>query len=172
MHEFGSDPSIEETVGDRLREADHTVAIAEGCTGGLVATLLTATPGASDYLDRALVPYSYDSLRELLALDRELLDDHGVVSEPVTRDLARAVRDTAGTTWGLATAGVAGPEGGTSEKPVGTAFVAVAYAGEWGSSTSTASVDRYEIDGNRATVRERIARLALSELDDHVAERT
>ncbi len=172
MHEFGSDPPIEETVGDRLREADHTVAIAEGCTGGLVATLLTATPGASDYLDRALVPYSYDSLRELLALDRELLDDHGVVSGPVTRDLARAVRDTAGTTWGLATAGVAGPEGGTSEKPVGTAFVAVAYAGEWGSGTSTASVDRYEIDGNRATVRERIARLALSELDDHVAERT
>ncbi|SEN20664.1 nicotinamide-nucleotide amidase [Halorientalis persicus] len=172
MHEFGSDPPIEETVGDRLREADHTVAIAEGCTGGLVATLLTAAPGASDYLDRALVPYSYDSLRELLALDRELLDDHGVVSGPVTRDLARAVRDTAGTTWGLATAGVAGPEGGTSEKPVGTAFVAVAYAGEWGSSTSTASVDRYEIDGNRATVRERIARLALSELDDHVAERT
>jgi nicotinamide-nucleotide amidase len=171
MREFASDPPIEETVGDRLREADHTVAVAEGCTGGLVAALLTAAPGASDYLDRALVPYSYDSLRELLAVDRELLDDHGVVSEPVTRDLARAVRDTAGTTWGLATAGVAGPEGGTPEKPVGTAFVAVAYAGEWGTGTSTASVDRYEIDGDRQAVRERVARLALSDLDSRVADR-
>ncbi|SDG22254.1 CinA family protein [Halorientalis regularis] len=171
MHEFASDPPIEETVGDRLREADQTVAVAEGCTGGLVATLLTATPGASDYLDRALVPYSYDSLRELLALDRELLDEHGVVSGPVTRDLARAVRDTAGTTWGLATAGVAGPEGGTPEKPVGTAFVAVAYAGEWGSGTSTASVERYGIDGDRAAVRERVARRALSDLNSHVTDR-
>ncbi len=172
MRNFASDPPIEETVGDRLREADHSVAVAEGCTGGLVATLLTAAPGASDYLDRGLVPYSYDSLRELLAVDRELLDEHGVVSDPVTRALARAVRDTAGTTWGLATAGVAGPDGGTPEKPVGTAFVAVAYAGEWGTGASTASVERYEIDGDRPAVRERVARLALSDLDGHVADRT
>ncbi|AQL41894.1 damage-inducible protein CinA [Halorientalis sp. IM1011] len=172
MREFASDTPIEETVGDRLREADHTVAVAEGCTGGLVATLLTAAPGASDFLDRALVPYSYDSLRELLALDRELLDEHGVVSATVTRNLARAVRDTAGTTWGLATAGVAGPEGGTPEKPVGTAFVAVAYAGEWGTDTSTATVERYEVDGDREAVRERVARRALSDLDTHVRDRT
>lgn len=172
MREFAAEPPIEETVGDRLRAADHTVAVAEGCTGGLVTTLLTATPGASDYLDRGLVPYSYDSLRELLAVDRELLDEHGVVSEPVTRALAQAVRDTAGTTWGLATAGVAGPGGGTPEKPVGTAFVAVAYAGEWGTGTSTATVERYDIDGDRQAVRERVARRALSDLDGRVADRT
>ncbi|WP_335999723.1 CinA family protein [Halorientalis halophila] len=171
MREYASDPPVEQTVGDRLREAGQTVAVAEGCTGGLVAALLTAEPGASDFLDRALVPYSYDSLRELLAIDRETLDEHGVVSEQTTRALARAVRDTAGTTWGLATAGVAGPDGGTAEKPVGTTFVGVAFAGEWGSGESGATVDRYRIEGDRATVRERAARRALSDLASHVADR-
>jgi len=168
MYQFASDPPVERTVGDALREAGHTVAVAEGCTGGLVATLLTDVPGASDYLDRALVPYSYDSVRELLAVNRESLDAEGTVSEAVARELARGIRDTARTTWGLATTGVAGPGGGTESKPVGTAFVAVAYAGEWGTETSEATVERYRFDGDRAAVRERIARAALSDLHSHV----
>ncbi|WP_246987384.1 CinA family protein [Halorientalis marina] len=171
MHQFAEDSPIERRVGDALTDREETVAVAEGLTGGLVAALLTDRPGASAYLDRALVPYSYDSLRELLALDRERLDAHGVVSEPVTGDIARAARDTANATWGLATTGVAGPDGGSAETTVGTAFVGVAYAGPWGSESSTTTVARYEFDGDRAAVRERAARQALRDLLAQVDER-
>lgn len=171
MRQFASETPIERRVGERLTDAGERVAVAEGCTGGLVSALLTDVPGASDYLDRALVPYSYDSLRELLAVSRETLDEHGVVSVPATREIARAVRDTAKTTWGVATTGVAGPGGGTEETPVGTVFVAVAYAGEWGTRTSDATVERYELDGDRREIRERTARRALSDLLDRIEDR-
>jgi len=171
MHQFAEDPPIERRVGDALTDREETVAVAEGLTGGLVSALLTDPPGASAYLDRALVPYSYDSLRELLALDRERLDAHGVVSEPVTADAARGARDTAKATWGVATTGVAGPDGGSEETPVGTAFVAVADAAPWGTDASETTVARYEFDGDRATVRERAARQALRDLLARVAGR-
>jgi nicotinamide-nucleotide amidase len=171
MRQFAADPPVEREVADALTDREESLTVAEGCTGGLVTTLLTGQPGASAYLDRALVPYSYDSLRELLALDRERLDAHGVVSEPVTADIARAARDTAKTTWGLATTGVAGPDGGSEETPVGTVFVAVAYAGPWGTETSATTVARYEFDGDRLAVRERAARQALRDLRDATAGR-
>jgi len=164
MHDHAEDPPVERRVGEALADGDATVAVAEGVTGGLVAALLTAVPGASDYLDRVLVPYSYDSLRETLAVSRETLDAHGVVSGPATREMARGVRDTATTTWGVGTTGVAGPSGGTSATPVGTVVVAVAYAGPWGTETSETTVERYVFDGDRAAVRERGARQALADL--------
>ena len=126
MHEFAADPPIEERVGDLLERRGETVAVAEGCTGGLAGALLTSRPGASAYLDRVLVPYDYDAIRDLLAVSRETLDAHGAVSEPAVRETAQAARDTADATWGVSTSGVAGPGGGTAETPVGTAFVGVA----------------------------------------------
>lgn len=164
MREFASDPPVERRVNEVFAGTDETIAVAEGSTGGLVATLLTDVPGASEFLERALVPYSYDSLRELLAVSRETLDEHGVVSAPATLEIARGVRDTAKATWGLAVMGVAGPDGGTAATPVGTTFVAVAYAGDWGTETSDATVERFQFDGDRAAVRERAARRALSTL--------
>jgi len=165
MHEFASDPPIEERVGDLLERREETVAVAEGCTGGLASVLLTSVPGASDYLDRALVPYDYDALRDLLAVSRETLDAHGAVSEPAVREVARGIRDTADATWGIATAGVAGPGGGSAETPVGTGFVGVAHAAPWGTNGSDATVTRYEFDGDRDAVRERLARQALADLE-------
>jgi len=170
MREFAGDPPIEERVGEALRDADQTVAVAETCTGGMVGTLLTAVPGASEYVDRAFVPYSYDSLREQLGIARETLDAEGVVSAPVTRQLARRARDRADATWGLATTGVAGPGGGTEAKPVGTAYVAVAYAGPWETETSGAIAERRTFEGDRGAIRERIARAALELLHGHVDE--
>jgi nicotinamide-nucleotide amidase len=164
MYEFASDPPIEERVGDLLRERGETVAVAEGCTGGLVGALLTSVPGASDYLDRVVVPYDYDALRDLLAVSRETLDEHGAVSEPAVRETARGVRDTADATWGVSTSGVAGPGGGSEETPVGTVLVGVAYAAPWGTGESETTVARYEFDGDRAAVRERGARQALQDL--------
>jgi nicotinamide-nucleotide amidase len=170
MRQFAEDPPIEERVAETLRDADERVAVAEGCTGGLVGSLLTDVPGASDYLDRVLVPYSYDSLRELLAVERELLDAHGVVSAPVTEAIARATRDTAKVTWGVATTGVAGPDGGTEATPVGTGFVAVAHAAEWGTEASDATVTRYEFEGSRREIKERLARQSLRDLHARATE--
>lgn len=151
-------------VAEALTDRGDTVAVAETATGGLVGSRLTAEPGASAFLDRVLVPYDYDAIRDLLAVDRELLDDHGAVSEPVTAALAKAARDTADVTWGIANTGIAGPSGGTAEKPVGTAFVAVAYAGPWESGSSATTVARYGFDGDRVAVRDSIAEQTLADL--------
>jgi len=166
-----TDGGIEARVGETLRETDATVAVAESCTGGLIGSLLTDVPGSSDYFDRSVVTYSYDAKRDLLAVDRETLDEAGAVSESVARQMARGVRDTADTTWGVATTGVAGPSGGTAETPVGTAYVGVAYAAPWGTGDSSTSVERYEFDGDRTTVKDEIARQALSDLRDAVQRR-
>ncbi|MFB6309311.1 MAG: CinA family protein [Haloarculaceae archaeon] len=164
MDAFAEDPPVEERVGDTLRERGDTLAVAESCTGGLVGTLLTSVSGSSDYFDRSVVTYSYDAKRDLLAVSRETLDEHGAVSAAVAREMARAVRDTADTTWGIGTTGVAGPTGGTEETPVGTVYVAVAHAAPWESGDSYATVERYEFDGDRAAVREKTARQALADL--------
>ncbi|WP_227354963.1 CinA family protein [Haladaptatus salinisoli] len=164
MDEFADDTPVEKRLGDALRDAGATVATAESCTGGLIGSLLTDVPGSSDYFDRGFVTYSYDAKMEHLGVDRETLDEHGAVSEPVARQMARGVRDVAGATWGVATTGIAGPTGGTEEKPVGTVFVAVAHADEWGSGGSYSTVERYEFDGTRREIKTKIARRALEDL--------
>lgn len=169
MHAFAGEPPIEETAAETLCEHGDTVAVAETVTGGLVTSLLTAVPGASEYVDRGFVAYSYDSLREQVGITREELDAEGVVSAPVTRQLARRARDVADAEWGVATTGVAGPGGGTAEKPVGTAHVALAHAAPWGSGRSYAAAETHEFEGNRGAIRERTARAALALLVEHAA---
>lgn len=167
----GSDHgSLAVRVGERLRTAGHTIATAESCTGGLLASRITDVAGASDYFDRGMVTYAYDAKRELLGVTREALDEHGAVSEPVARQMARRVRDRSDTTWGLSVTGVAGPSGGTPGKPVGTVFVGVAYAAAWGTGDSYAAVERHEFEGDRAAVKDAAATAALDLLDRHVAE--
>ena len=172
MREFADDPPIEERLGTALREAGHTIAVAESCTGGLVGSLLTDVPGSSEYFDRSVVTYSYDAKLAELCVNREVLDEFGAVSQPVARQMARGVRDIAGIDWGVATTGIAGPSGGTDEKPVGTAYVGVAHAAEWGSQESFAVVERYEFDGDRLAVKEQIARQALQDALATVEETT
>lgn len=159
-----------EHVGDALRRRGERVAVAESATGGLVGSLLTDVPGASGYFDRSVVTYSNDAKQDLLAVSREALDGPGAVSEPVARQMARGVRDTAGTTWGVSTTGIAGPGGGTDEKPVGTVFVGVAYAGPWDTDSSTAWVERYQFDGDRHECKRQFARQALDDLSGAIEE--
>jgi len=168
---MGEQEAIEKRAGDALREGDATLAVAESCTGGLVASLVTDVPGSSDYFDRGVVVYSNDAKQELLGVSREALDAHGAVSAPVAKELAAGVRDTAGTTWGVTTTGIAGPGGGTGEKPVGTVYVGVAYAGPWGSQSSTVAAERYRFEGTRTERKERFARQALADLLDAVERR-
>lgn len=158
------DRELPMSVGDALREREETVAVAESCTGGLIGAALTAIPGASDYFEAGLTTYAYGAKLGQLGVSREALDGHGAVSEPVALEMARGVRDVTGSTWGVATTGVAGPSGGSDETPVGTVFVAIAYAGPWGTESSTASVTRYEFDGDRADVRAATVDAALEDL--------
>lgn len=171
MDRFAADPPIEERLAEALTEREQTVAVAESCTGGLIGTLLTAVPGSSAYFDRAYVTYAKDAKRDVLGIDRETLDEHGAVSEPVARAMAQAARDMGDTDWGLSTTGVAGPGGGTAETPVGTVFIGLAWAAPWGSGDSGAVVERYEFDGDRAAIREKITRRALEDLHEGIDER-
>ncbi|WP_435116820.1 CinA family protein [Halolamina sp. C58] len=166
MREYAADPPVEERIGDALREIDATVAVAESCTGGLIGSLLTDVPGSSDYFDRSVVTYSYDAKLQELAVSRESLDDHGAVSAPVAEQMAAGVRDTAGTTFGLSTTGIAGPEGGSEAKPVGTVFIGRSYAADWGTGGSYTEVSRHVFDGDRTEIKEQIAREALTLLLD------
>jgi len=151
-------------VGEALRATDATVAVAESATGGLVGAALTAVPGASDYFVGGIAAYAYDTKRRLLGVDRERLDRHGAVSAPVAREMARGARDVVDATWGVSTTGIAGPGGGTPDKPVGTVFVGIAHAAPWGSESSFARATRYEFDGDRAGVRFRTVEQALADL--------
>lgn len=155
---------IEVRVGEALRGRDQTVAVAESATGGLICSLLTDVPGASEYLDRGFVTYAYEAKTETLGVDRALLDDHGAVCEPVAAAMARSARDHAGTTWGLGLTGIAGPTGETDEKPVGTTYIGVAYGGPWGSGDSWITVSSHLFDGDRRAVKEQAARQALADL--------
>ena len=158
-------------VGDALRDAEETLAVAESCTGGLLGAAITAIPGASDYFDAGLTTYAYDAKRRHLAVNREALDEHGAVSEPVAREMARGVRDVADVTWGISTTGVAGPTGGSEENPVGTVFIGISYAGPWGSEESYSTVSRYVFDGDRADVRAKTVERALEDLLAEVESR-
>ncbi|MFC7072046.1 CinA family protein [Halovenus rubra] len=152
------------TTGDHLRTNDETLALAESCTGGLLASTVTDVPGSSDYFDRSTVTYSNDAKQELLGVSRESLDSHGAVSSPVAIEMAQGIRDTAGTTWGVSTTGIAGPGGGTEEKPVGTVYIGVAYGGPWGSESSGARARRYEFEGDRGDCKSQFVAQALADL--------
>lgn len=156
---------LEEHIGERLRARNETVGVAESLTGGLVCSRLTSVPGASDYVDRGVVAYSNRAKQETLGVSRESLDSDGAVSESVATEMARGIRDTAGTTWGISTTGIAGPTGGTDEKPVGLVFIGVAYAGPWGTESSFARVDRHVFDGDREAVSQTSSTQALRALD-------
>ena len=116
---------LEAVVGDLLREKSLTVAVAESCTGGLLASRITDVPGSSDYFDRGVVCYSNQSKIELAGVPDALIREHGAVSEPVAGAMAAGIRERAGTHVGIGITGIAGPGGGTPEKPVGTVCIAV-----------------------------------------------
>ena len=117
---------LEAVVGDLLRERRWHVALAESCTGGLVTSRLTDIPGSSDYVERSVVAYSNRSKVELLGVDEAAIAQHGAVSEPVAVAMATGIRDRARANVGVAVTGIAGPGGGSEQKPVGTVCIAVA----------------------------------------------
>ncbi|MEZ3163247.1 CinA family protein [Halorubrum sp. RMP-47] len=153
-----------ERLNALLADRDETLATAESLTGGLVGSRVTDVPGASAYFDRGFVTYTYDAKRELLGVSRESLDAHGAVSEPVVREMAAGARDRADADWAVATTGIAGPSGGTDEKPVGLVYVGVAHAAPWGTGESFVRTERVVLDGDRDAVKRGAVERALDAL--------
>lgn len=115
-----------EVVGNLLRQKGATLALAESCTGGLISHLITSVSGSSDYFHFGAVTYDNISKVELIGVSSQTLERHGAVSEETALEMAQGVRETANATYGLATTGVAGPGGGTPEKPVGMVCIGLA----------------------------------------------
>ncbi len=122
--------ALEAVVGELLFERGLTIAVAESCSGGLLASRLTDVPGSSRYFQRGVVCYSNEAKTELLDVPDALLREHGAVSEPVARAMAEGIAARAKTNVGVGITGIAGPGGGTPEKPVGTVVIAVTVNGD------------------------------------------
>jgi nicotinamide-nucleotide amidase len=120
------DEDLEYAIGRMLKESKQTVSVAESCTGGYVSHLITKVAGSSAYFMGSVVSYSNEAKMNVLGVKPETLEAHGAVSEETIKEMAEGVRKVMNTDYGIATSGVAGPDGGTDEKPVGTIWLAVA----------------------------------------------
>ncbi len=153
--------TLEKVIGENLRARGWRLAVAESCTGGLVARKITAISGASDYFDRGLVTYSNAAKEELLQVPPDQIAAFGAVSEEVALAMVRGLREGAGVETALAITGIAGPTGGTEEKPVGTVFIACA-------TPNRIEVAKHHFTGDRELVQERAAQAALIMLWRHL----
>jgi nicotinamide-nucleotide amidase len=156
---FSSDgTSLEEAVVKLLTERKQTLAVAESCTGGFLAHRITNVPGASAVFLAAYITYSNEAKTRMLGVDPRLISEHGAVSEDVARAMAEGARKEANATFALATTGIAGSGGGTSEKPVGTVFVALAADG------AATRVRNFRFPDDRPTFKELTTQNALEML--------
>lgn len=148
--------SISEAVGRELVQRGQTLATGESCTGGMLGAEITAVSGSSQYYLGGVVAYHNDVKNQVLKIPREILDSVGAVSEPVAQRLAVGARSLTGADYGIGVTGVAGPTGGTSEKPVGLVYICV-------SSETGDVVEGFNFSGGRGEVR-RAAVLAALEM--------
>lgn len=154
-HVYGTgDEELEEVLGRILTERHLTLAVAESCTGGLIANRITNVGGSSRYFERGLIAYSNEAKTQLLGVPKELIEVHGAVSKEVAISMALGIRRIAGTAIGISTTGIAGPTGGTPEKPVG--LVWIGYADGDGSMAMKSN-----FGNQRLRVKERAAQAAL-----------
>ncbi len=155
-HVIGRDEeTLESIVGAMLRDRGWKLAVAESCTGGLLAARIVAVAGASDYFDRGLVTYSNQAKRDLLGVPEELLKEYGAVSRPVCEAMVLGVRRHCGADAALAVTGIAGPSGGSAEKPVGTVFIGC-------SLQARVMVERHQFYGTRRLIQEQSVQEALA----------
>ncbi len=137
-----------------MRKSGQSVAVAESCTGGLIAQRLTNVPGSSDYFRLGVVPYSNDAKKKVLKISPHLLRKFGAVSEQVAIAMAQRVRRIVEADWGIAVTGIAGPTGATKAKPIGLTYLAVA-------GPDGVICRRHFFHGTRHTIRKKAAEAAL-----------
>ncbi len=157
------DEAPEEWLGRVLSRRTWHLTTAESCTGGLIAHRITNVPGSSGYFDRGFITYSNEAKMEILKVPENVLTAHGAVSEPCARAMAEGARKSAGSEVGLSVTGIAGPSGGSPEKPVGTVFMAV-------SLPSGTRCSRFIFQGERFQIKEQAAEAALEMLREVLQE--
>jgi nicotinamide-nucleotide amidase len=148
------DETLELIVGRLLRERGLTLSVAESCTGGLLGHRLTDIAGSSAYFERGVLVYSNQAKQDLLGVPESILRTHGAVSAPCAEAMARGICERSGNPVGLAITGIAGPDGGTPGKPVGTVFIGVAVSGE-------VEARRFQFAGDRSAVKWQSTQMAL-----------
>jgi nicotinamide-nucleotide amidase len=148
---------LTKTLAEILLSRNWLVSLAESCTGGLVSATLTELAGSSEWFERGYITYSNEAKTECLDVPARLIESHGAVSEPVAKAMAEGARINSGSDVAISITGIAGPSGGTTEKPVGT--VCFGWATE--NQTFTKTV---HFDGDRQAVRQQATEFALTEL--------
>ena len=147
-------------VGALLKSHGLMLATAESCTGGGVAQAITGVAGSSAWFERGFVTYSNLSKQQMLGVRESTLKQHGAVSEMTVREMAEGALQHSSAQAALAVSGIAGPDGGTADKPVGTVWFA------WGLKDGETRAQRYQLDGNRAEVRAQAVNIALQGIAD------
>ena len=167
------DVGMEEVVGRLLRERGLTLAVAESCTGGRIGDWITNVAGSSAYFLLGVATYSNEAKAQVLGVPAETLEAHGAVSPQTAEEMARGVRRISGASLGLSTTGIAGPGGGTPEKPVGTVCVGLAWeGGTWSRRYDLGDRGREWIKGFTALIAlDRVRRHLTGEMDDEGARR-
>jgi len=156
--------SLEEEVASLLLSVKKTIAVAESCTGGLICHRLTNVSGSSDYLEMGVVTYSNQSKIKLLGVPKEIIQEHGAVSAPCVWAMAMGVKQLAGTDLGLGVSGIAGPTGGSVDKPVGTVHMALAWDEE-------VTCWKFVFQGSRREIKDQASQEGLMRIRDHLVER-
>ena len=163
MAEFDTDIiTLVTRLSDKARRKQLVMATAESCTGGLIAGAITSLAGSSSVFDRGVVTYSNEAKHEWLNVPRDILNQHGAVSEPTARYMVAGLLANSRADLGVSVTGVAGPGGGTTEKPVGLVYIG--YAAQHG----TIRVLRHLFDGDREAIRHATIRAALGYLEELV----
>ena len=145
---------MEEVLGETLRKRHLTISVAESCTGGLIGHLLTNVPGSSEYFLGGMIAYSNPSKTGLLGVSSDTLEIHGAVSDQTVQEMAWGVRERLDSDIGLSVSGIAGPEGGTIEKPVGTVHIGLA-------EDDKVMSGKYRFKGTRKEIKLNTAMMAL-----------
>lgn len=151
------------TLAQALRERGLMLVTAESCTGGLIAATCTAVAGSSEWFERGFVTYSNEAKTESLGVDARLIAAHGAVSEEVARAMAEGALAHSRAQLAVAVTGIAGPAGASTNKPVGTVWLAVARAG------AGTQAELLQLDGDRASIREQTVQHALLRLVERTA---
>ncbi len=155
---YGTDEqTLAEVVGEKLARQKKTIAVAESCTGGYIAKLLTDNPGASGYFTQGWVTYSNGSKTSELDVPIQLIEKHGAVSEEVARAMAQGARKRAGTTFAIGVTGIAGPAGGSERKPAGLVYISI-------DSDKECETKRFVFPNDRDSIRRRAVQTALNML--------
>ncbi|GAB3681672.1 CinA family protein [Salinisphaera aquimarina] len=155
-------PALVEQLATLLPSHSQRLVTAESCTGGLIAAACTERAGSSAWFERGFVTYSNDAKQQSLGVDGALIDRHGAVSDVVVAAMLEGALAHSPAEWAVAVSGVAGPDGGSADKPVGTVFIG------WMSRGGAADVVRYDFDGDRADVRKASVLAALVGLRERV----